>query len=226
MNFRSSVINPYDRVGIIHNQVLIAVAEMPNFPNVEEEVMGNFMLSYMDSIGYNNTGYYLSYFNSMFDNIDDKQNLSNLAIELFKNNEISEIQLYYLQKLDTIISSNIKYNDLFNSNITEIELVFSKDNRISDEDKIGIWGAFSVARYSWNLWNDARLNTKNPWHVIFSNSLKGIVYDGTAVGETWADTKGWVYGLFHRCSKGIFRCAHVACDNQSRRYVVDHTHVE
>lgn len=227
-NSKSSGVNPYDEVGIFHNNALYALAEMPNFPKVSSKDAGNFLLSYC-----HNSAIFcpehdgnLNYYDSVAHLMGENQSIKGLAENLFMEKKIDEIQYSYLKKLDYILVSNVKDNKLLNIKIDEIEAVFKSENRISEENKILIWGAFSVARYSANFWHDADVNSNNPWHVFFVNSNSKEphpVYNGTEIGRITADAAGWVHGLFGTCTGKRLHCARVASVNASRLYVAEHT---
>lgn len=224
-NYRNSIINPYDSIGIIHNQVLIAVGLMQDFPFTSQEDMGNYILTYMDSLGIDDPEHDLSYYNSIYDDIDKYKNLSELSNQLLDESKINESQLFYLEELNTIIISNIDDNELLNSNINDLETNLLENSNMTDDDKLVIWGALSTARYSANFWYDALTNRENPWHVTYPNSNKFFViinYTGTAFGRVMADVEGWVSGFCGICEGTHFHCAHRSSVNASRTYVYNH----
>lgn len=213
--------NPYNEIGERHNEILYAIGQTPNFHNITTlKEHYEYMLSYIESIGDTCVNEW-SYYDSLALNFNENQSISELALEF----SINDIQYLYLEKLDNIIVSYIDDNKLFNSEIDKIENVFSSESRISDKDKFPIWGAFSTARYSANFWYDARINTENPWYPVIKNS-KGPNppgYTGTAIGEAWADAKGWVHGFFHPHYGGSWHTAGATSDAWSLIYRDLHT---
>lgn len=161
----------------------------------------------------------------MYDSIVKYQNLSELSAQLLEESKINESQLSYLEKIDSLIISNIDDNDILNSRINDLEIDLLENTNMNDNDKLIIWGALSTARYSANFWYDALVNNENPWHVTFPTSNKFyviIAYTGTRFGRVMADIEGWVNGLFGGCEGNHIHCANRGSVNSSRRYVIDH----
>lgn len=218
--------NPYDIIGQEHNEVINAIGLIQDFPFISEDEMGNYMLAYLDEMGIQDSLHNLAFYNSLYDSMDENQTLSDLSIQLLNDSKINEEQLYYLEKIDTIIFNGADDNDNLNLKIDDLESSVLENSNLSDEEKLILWGALSIARYSANYWYDALNNSENPWHITYPNTSKTqiiiINYSGTAFGRTMADVKGWVSGLCGMCEGNHLHCAKRGSVNATRRYVVDH----
>ncbi len=226
IKLKSYWINPYDTIGQQHNEVLYAIGNMYGFPFITSTSIGEFGLNYLDSINNDSKDHELSYYDGIYDNMDKNQSLEDYANDLLNANKITTYQFNYLSNLNDIIVSYIENNTYFNDHINDLETTLLSDTNILQNDKYVIWGALSIARYSGNFWHDARISDSNPWHVIVAQTKKEIrqEYTGSACGEAWADTKGWIGGLFGTCTGKRGHCAKAAGQRASGRYVRDHTH--
>lgn len=224
--YKSSIINPFDIIGQQHNEVINAIGLMQDFPFISEEDMGNYMLSYLDEMGLYDSIHNLDFYNNQYDNMDAEQSLSDLSIMLYNESKINSLQLFYLAKIDTIIVNGADDNENLNLNIDELEENLLENTELNNDEKVILWGALSITRYSANYWYDASINNENPWHITYPNLNKShiliINYTGTSFGRTMADVKGWVNGLCGMCEGNQFHCAKRGSINASRRYVVDH----
>ncbi len=224
-NSKVGSVNPFNKIGERHNDILYAIGQMPNFPNTSWKEEYEYMLTYLESIGVHSENQW-PYYDSLAQNFNDKQSISELSQEFLDKKMINGVQYEYLDKLNNIIVLYIEDNKLYNLKIDQIETAFSSENRISDEDKFIIWGAFSTARYSANFWHDARVNINNPWYPVAKKSKDHNPpgYTGTRTGEAWADTRGWIYGFFHpKASQGCWDNAGRESTSWSRIYKDNHT---
>ncbi len=220
--FKNKETNPYDSCGIIHNDVLSAIGNMPNFPYISSENTDVYMLDYMVSKGYCDSDLELSYLDSIGEVLNSYHDIASYSNQLFNDNLIEINQLNYLNKLNEIIVASIDNNSVYNIEICDLEISLSKDNGLTDDAKAIVWGALSIARYSGNFWNDALYNKENPWHLMFVTN--GKEYHGNAVGEACADVCGWIGGwLGPRHGAKRTANANANSERHSKRYVEDHT---
>ncbi len=220
-NSKGGSVNPFNKIGERHNDILYAIGKMSNFPNNSWKEEYEYMLTYLESIGAHSENEW-SYYDSLAQHFNDKQSISDMSLELLNTNMINGVQYEYLDILNNIIVKYIEDNKLYNLKIDQIETVFISENRISDADKFIIWGAFSTARYSANFWFDARVNSSNPWYISVAKNAKDQNppgYTGSKTGEAWADTKGWIHGFFHpRANQGCWDNAGRESTSWSRIY--------
>lgn len=225
-HLKSYWINPYDTIGQQHNEVLYAIGNISGFPWITSSSIGEFGLKYLDSINNDIADHDLSYYDSLYNTIVQNESFTDFAIDLLNANKINTYQYYYFEQLDDIIVTWIYNHTAFNEHINDLETTLLGDTSISDDGKYVVWGILSVARYSGNFWYEARTNETNPWYIILSQTKKEVrkEYTGSAVGEVWADTKGWVKGLFGTCTGKRGHCAKSSAQRASGRYVRDNTH--
>ena len=214
--------NPYNYVGEEHNECLAALGADDEFGSMTDVEETQFIIDWF----YNKDGIECDFDAEAIVQVVNSVDFDNLSLSIeantwYENSDISAIQRDVLFQLDSIINTAFSDYDLFNQNCTELEIEISNLN-IDESEKVLLWGAVSVARYSGDFWNNAYNNQSSPWSFICDCPYHGGApsqQKPNCVGHIIADSYGWCRGLVTNIGGGkLLHHAKVSATNMSRKY--------
>ncbi|PJB14758.1 MAG: hypothetical protein CO118_06835, partial [Flavobacteriales bacterium CG_4_9_14_3_um_filter_32_8] len=163
-NNNSGLVNPYEFVGVNHNLVLEAVGQDSHFPDITPEVMygiiqevikektgSTALLSFIEV--QDNTKLIL--------NIDFTQINRSVTSAILGNHSLTTKQVQLLDNLFDKIITAPNTTSITNS-IKGLENSLAVRNDLTNDEKIIVFIAYSVARNSGIFWEEASTNTSNP----------------------------------------------------------------
>jgi hypothetical protein len=226
---RISNINPYDFIGQDHNLSLDYLAENVDILDQKRIESITYILEFYSSkypsIGFDSPTEMENFLNSEY---IEGESIKDVAEYYYNIGEMTNLQYEYFIKLDSL--SLIEDISEFNSEINELEELLNQDSRFTTEaEKEWLWGSISVCNHSRNYWYEARTDENHLWHPLMILESSGSkenepTYNGTWLGEAWADTRGYVRGFFrHRGNQSRFHNASNGGSNMTDQYVDWHT---
>ena len=194
--------NPYDSDGEYHNAALDEVAALSTFPDVTRGDAGTVIRNYFLGLSLTDANYISV--NDALDQFDNEtRSISDIADDLYTNDDITQAQRDYLYEFDDIMNEDDAGNVQSLLEALEQEIL---DDNISSGEKRLLLGAISVGWHSSYYWSTAAMDIAHPWYGVT---------DPVGKPKWLADARGYVIGF---TDNGACPCFCPGCHHSAGSY--------